>query len=131
MQDQTETSSKRAEANRENAQKSTGPRTQAGKARSSRNSTRHALLAKAATLMAQPNQELEGILARFNADLRPSFIHEEVLVEQMAIAAWRIRQGTRIEVGLLSFQMQETYQRLLTSGNPMEWSIAGTPTPTE
>ena len=74
--------------------------------------------------MAEPNQELEGIRARFNADLRPSFIHEEVLVEQMAIAAWRIRQGIRIEVGLLSFQMQETYHRLLTSGNPMEWSIA-------
>jgi hypothetical protein len=127
MNNQPEAGSRRAEINRQNAQKSTGPRTQAGKARSSRNSTRHALLAKAATLMAQPNQELESILARFNADLRPSSIHEEVLVQQMAVAAWRLRQSARIEVGLQSVQMQDTYDHLLNAGKPIQWNfpIAG------
>jgi hypothetical protein len=124
MHTQPEAGSRRAEINRQNAQKSTGPRTQAGKARSSRNSTRHALLAKAATLMAQPNQELETILARFNADLRPSSIHEEVLVQQMAVAAWRLRQSARIEVGLQSVQMQDTYDHLLNTGKPIQWNFA-------
>jgi hypothetical protein len=124
MNNQPEAGSRRAEINRQNAQKSTGPRTQAGKARSSRNSTRHALLAKAATLMAQPNQELESILARFNADLRPSSIHEEVLVQQMAVAAWRLRQSARIEVGLQSVQMQDTYDHLLNAGKPIQWNFA-------
>jgi hypothetical protein len=124
MNNQPEAGSRRAEINRQNAQKSTGPRTQAGKARSSRNSTRHALLAKAATLMAQPNQELESILARFHADLRPSSIHEEVLVQQMAVAAWRLRQSARIEVGLQSVQMQETYDHLLNAGKPIQWRFA-------
>ena len=121
METQSETNSRRAEANRQNAQKSTGPTTQAGKARSSRNSTRHALLARAATLMAQPNHELESILARFNADLRPSSIQEEVLVQQMAVAAWRIRQSARIEVGLMSVQMQDTYDHLLSPPISVEW----------
>jgi hypothetical protein len=127
MTNQPEAGSRRAEINRQNAQKSTGPKTQAGKARSSRNSTRHALLAKAATLMAQPNQELESILARFNADLHPSSIHEEVLVQQMAVAAWRLRQSARIEVGLQSVQMQDTYDHLLNAGKPIQWNfpIAG------
>jgi hypothetical protein len=123
MHTQPEAGSRRAEINRQNAQKSTGPKTQAGKARSSRNSTRHALLAKAATLMAQPNQELESILARFNAELRPSSIHEEVLVQQMAVAAWRLRQSARIEVGLQSVQMQETYDHLLNAGKPIQWNF--------
>jgi hypothetical protein len=127
MNNQPDAGSRRAEINRQNAQKSTGPKTQAGRARSSRNSTRHALLAKAATLMAQPNQELESILARFHTDLRPSSIHEEVLVQQMAVAAWRLRQSARIEVGLQSVQMQDTYDHLLNAGKPVQWNfpIAG------
>jgi hypothetical protein len=118
--------SRRAEANRLNAQKSTGPKTLAGRSRSSRNSTRHALLAKTATLMARPTQELQTLLGKFNADLRPASVQEEVLVEEMAASAWRMKQSSRIEASLMAIQMQQTYQSVLNAGTPAEWHL---PTP--
>src|SRR5688572_19028018 len=48
----TMSSRKRIAANRRNARKSTGPRTEEGKARSSRNATTHGLTAQVATSFA-------------------------------------------------------------------------------
>ncbi|MCW5983319.1 MAG: hypothetical protein KIT09_34830 [Bryobacteraceae bacterium] len=69
-------SPRKLEANRANALKSTGPVSEAGKLRSSRNAKRHAALASAATL-----------LARYVADFRPSSVHEETLVQEIAASA--------------------------------------------
>src|SRR5437870_3866487 len=46
---------KRAERNRQNAQKSTGPKTPEGKARSSKNATKHGLTASYAHLPDEPD----------------------------------------------------------------------------
>jgi hypothetical protein len=114
-------SSRRAEANRANAQKSTGPKSEAGRRRSSRNATRHGMLAEVATLLAQPNQELAAFLHKYAADFRPSSIHEEMLVQELAVAHWRLRQSARIEAGLQSFQMHETYNALLKPPISVGW----------
>jgi hypothetical protein len=115
--------SRRAEANRQNALRSTGPKTDVGKARSSRNSSRHNLLAKAATPLAQPNQELQTLLNRFNTEFHPSSVHEETLIQELAGAAWRMRLGTRFESGLLSIQMERAYDRILNADKPAQWNF--------
>ncbi|MCW5981047.1 MAG: hypothetical protein KIT09_23395 [Bryobacteraceae bacterium] len=111
-------SARKLEANRANAQKSTGPRTAAGRQRSSQNAARHSMLAKTATLLAQPNQELKTLLARYHADFRPSSVHEETLVEDLAVSAWRMKHINRIETALLSVRMEQTYDHVFTAGKP-------------
>ncbi|MCW5980011.1 MAG: hypothetical protein KIT09_18155 [Bryobacteraceae bacterium] len=102
-------SPRKLEANRANALKSTGPVSEAGKKRSSANSTRHRILASAATLLAKPNQELQSLLTSYRADFRPSSVHERTLVDEIAVAAWRMKHLARIETGLLAAQMHDAY----------------------
>jgi hypothetical protein len=57
------TSSRKAKRNRENARKSTGPRTQAGKLRASRNALRHGLASVATLVDAADVDRLSAALA--------------------------------------------------------------------
>lgn len=116
------TSARKAEANRANAQKSTGPKSSIGKARSSRNATRHGLLADTAALLAKPNQEIETLRAQYRSDFRPAGVHEEMLVSELAVADWRIKQITRIESGVLWLQMQECYTSVINADRPIQWT---------
>jgi hypothetical protein len=111
-------SERKLEANRANALKSTGPRTEAGKARSARNATRHGLLAEAASLLAEPNQELESLLDNYRTDFRPASTHEEMLVRELAVSDWRLRQITRTETGLMSVSMQQAHKSTLQPDEP-------------
>jgi hypothetical protein len=77
-------------ANRENAKKSSGPKTDAGKANSSRNATKHGLTAANPLL---PGEEPDG-LQRLRNDLcsrfRPVGDGEELLVTRIADLQWRL-----------------------------------------
>src|SRR5687767_1406123 len=62
-------SHQKLEANRQNARKATGPKSHAGKARSSRNSFRHGLRAVATgNNHDERSSKLSGLLRRDNAD---------------------------------------------------------------
>ena len=91
---------RRREANRANAQKSTGPRTAAGKARSARNSTRHGLLVQRALLVGESEKELKELRKGMRGSLHPVGELEEELVERMIASVWRKRRGERVELGL-------------------------------
>src|SRR4051794_39457172 len=65
------TSSKQTRANRENAKRSTGPRTDAGKASSSKNAMRHGLLSEASTLPDEDPAEFDAHAAAIKRDLEP------------------------------------------------------------
>ena len=90
------TSLKQIEANRRNAQNSTGPRTEAGKKRSSRNAVRHGLTAE--TVIgpledAEDYQEFEEtITAGFDAETAV----ERELILRLARLLWRLRRATSI-----------------------------------
>src|SRR3954466_4668962 len=95
-----EASSRRSVANRANAQKSTGPRTAAGKTRSRGNATRHGLRAElppeqSPRLVAviEDPQAYAALHRAFVDDLRPRGAAEQFLAERMARAAWRVRHG--------------------------------------
>lgn len=80
---------------RENATKSTGPRTLAGKARSSRNATRHGLTSRAVVL---PTVESADDWAAHRdaivASLTPMGALEAELAERVAVLTWRLRRAT-------------------------------------
>jgi hypothetical protein len=88
---------KQIDANRRNALRSTGPKTPAGKTISSRNALKHGLRARAALLPGEDKQAFERLFNAFRAEHRPAGRFEEVLVEQMAVAYWKLSRLTRIE----------------------------------
>lgn len=97
----TSISQEKLEANRRNAQNSTGPKTPEGKARSSRNALKHGLLAKCIVLREDDPHEnaldFEQLLESLAADLRPEGASEQILVEQLATCYWRLRRAYRFE----------------------------------
>ncbi len=90
-------SEKQRLANRRNAQRSTGPRTPAGKAASSRNALRHGLRARATLLPGENRRAFRRLFRAFLAEYRPSGPLQEFLVEQLTIAYWKLSRLTRIE----------------------------------
>ena len=89
-------------ANRENAKKSTGPRTEEGKARVSLNALKHGLLARDAVLPSEDPAEFDRQLRDLEHDLRPENSLEFELVRQIADAQWRMRRLVRIETAFLA-----------------------------
>ena len=93
---------KQIQANRNNAKKSTGPRTEHGKAASSQNALKHGLLARDAVLPGEDPTDYEAQIAALEADIQPEGALECELVRQLADAQWRMRRLARIESGYLA-----------------------------
>src|SRR5215471_10420 len=98
---------KQIEANRRNAQKSTGPRTEEGRAAVRFNGLKHGLRAKSLCLPGDDPDELDAFLDNFEADYRPSTQTEAELVLQIAMATWRLRRFRRVEAALFTFGIEE------------------------
>jgi hypothetical protein len=76
-------SPRKIEANREDARKSTGPKTSMGKTRNSWNSRWHGLLSKRLPLIyGHTKRHFNRLLASLRSDLEPVGTVEEVLVEK-------------------------------------------------
>ncbi len=97
-------SRKQLEANKKNAQKG-GVKTQEGKAIVKFNALKHGLLAKEVAVTvgegAENPQEFNALLEDLKAQLVPEGTLEEMLVEKVAVAYWRLRRAYRYEVGLI------------------------------
>jgi hypothetical protein len=81
-----------SEANKRNAQKSTGPRTDAGKARVSRNATQHGLCNTLPVMSDEDRVKFEEMLNDLNEEHQPNGTTEGLLVYKMAAAflnSWR------------------------------------------
>lgn len=97
-------SEKQLEANKENAQKG-GVKTEEGKAIVRYNALKHGLLAKEIVITvgegAENPEEFNALLADLGAQLQPQGTLEEMLVEKIAVAYWRLRRAYKYEVGLI------------------------------
>jgi hypothetical protein len=80
-------------ANRLNAQKSTGPRTAAGKAVVSQNAVTHGLLARKTVITGEDPGQFETYRAQLLAELHPAGVLEAVLAERIVGLAWRLRRA--------------------------------------
>lgn len=91
------------EANRRNAQKSTGPKTQAGKDKSKLNAIKHGLVAQATVIPVgeakESDDEFTQLLDRVMTEFEPQGFIEEMLTERIAICYWRLRRAAYAEVG--------------------------------
>lgn len=93
-------SEKKLTANRENAKKSTGPRTERGKAHSRKNAIKHGLFARPAMDFFLQNEswpEYEELLENLRAHYKPVGRAEELEVERIAQSWWRLKRADRYE----------------------------------
>ena len=91
-------------ANRENAKKSTGPKTPEGRAAVRLNGIKHGLSAKTLVLPGEDPAELEALLDSIQAEHEPATPTEEILVRQIAMAGWRLLRLHRMEAGYYRFR---------------------------
>src|SRR5438445_547493 len=91
-------SQRQIEANRLNAQKSTGPSTPEGRAAVSLNSLKYGLYAETLILPGEDPAAFEAFLDRLDAEHRPATPTEEAFVSQIAMATWRRARIQRMEV---------------------------------
>ena len=94
------TSVRQIEANRRNSEKSTGPRTEAGKQRSSRNALRHGLTAETVILPLEDPEDYQAFEEAVLQGFDPETAVERELVLRVAGLLWRLRRAVSIETGL-------------------------------
>ena len=99
-------------ANRNNAKKSTGPRTEEGKSRVAKNALKHGLLARDTVLPGEDPADFDRQLSALEADIQPANSLEFELVRQIADAQWRMRRLTRLETGFLAAAVDDQRRHL-------------------
>ena len=103
---------KQIAANRRNAQKSTGPRTEEGKAKVSQNRTTHGLCGKFFVLAEVEKQEdYETLLARFIEEEQPTTQRQHELVVKMARHTWLANRALQLQPVAASPARQISSQR--------------------
>jgi hypothetical protein len=95
------------EANRRNALKSTGPKTDAGKQVSRCNAVRHGLTTETVLSALEDAEDYKAFEAAITADYDAQSAVERELVLRLASILWRLRRATTMETGLFEIQAQQ------------------------
>ena len=90
-------SQKQIDANRRNAQKSTGPITEAGKAVAKYNALRQGMTAESAVLPYEDHLAYAMLREALLSHYAPANIAEELLVDVVANSYWRLLRARRVE----------------------------------
>ncbi len=98
----TATRPSRAEINRRNAQKSTGPRSPEGKARSKFNAVKHGMTAQTLVLPGEDPQKLRIRFETLTDQLQPQNEVEQILLEEAVHSSWMLERARRAELARLS-----------------------------
>jgi hypothetical protein len=101
-------SERQIEANRLNAQRSTGPRSPEGKQRVGLNALKHGLTARQIVIPTEDPTEFEAFREAFWRDLDPQGALEEVVVAKITVDAWRLRRIPWLEAALHRRAFQES-----------------------
>ncbi len=94
-----EISQKQIEANRLNSEKSTGPKTEEGKATSRYNAIKHGLLSKESLLKGENEEDLIELGKRLRNEIKPESELELILVDRIISGVWRLKRALRMEDG--------------------------------
>jgi uncharacterized protein YchJ len=93
-------------ANIANAQSSTGPRTEEGKATTAKNSVTLGLYS-GDFIRPNEHQEHDDLKAALHAELSPRGATEEILFTEILCAAWRLRRCAKVESHLANYLAAE------------------------
>jgi hypothetical protein len=123
---------KQLAANRQNAQKSSGPKTPEGRAVSKMNALKHGILSKEVLVRGfnrkESGRELAALHQRFWQELDPVGPVEEMLVDQIVTTHWRLRRALTAESGEIALSVDEGCWRR-ESHNPLTHLLAFPPLP--
>jgi hypothetical protein len=109
----------RLEANRRNALRSTGPRTEEGKQRSRLNAVRHGLTAETVVGSLEDAEDYKAFEASIISDYSPETAVARELTLRLASLLWRLRRANAIETDLFELHAEALRQRRLTVSSPM------------
>jgi hypothetical protein len=84
-------------ANQSNAQHSTGPNTDEGKARVSQNALRHGLTARHLVIRDDEHEEFAALQNALSEELAPQGAMEAIVFQELLHAAWNLQRFRRIE----------------------------------
>ena len=102
-------SEKKLAANRKNAQKSTGPKTEKGKQVVSQNAVKHGLYARALILnspsLKDDQSEYNNLIYSLDSELEPEGLFEQFLIRQIANCLWRSRRVINAENSQIERQL--------------------------
>jgi hypothetical protein len=109
-------------ANRRNALRSTGPRTQAGRTRSAMNATMSGIYAKSEIIPGEDPAELEALKSRMYDSLQPS-AEETPLVDELIGADWQFRRLRRAEADVWTMSITGDREANRKKGLPEDTNV--------
>src|SRR5829696_6221475 len=105
------TSEKKAQSNRQNALKSTGPKTPEGKDAVRLNALKHGLLSQEILLPGEDEEALRELGQSLRAELQPVGELESLLVDRIIASYWRLRRLGRVEAGIFAWELYGELER--------------------
>ncbi|HVP07722.1 MAG TPA: hypothetical protein VMS71_07765 [Candidatus Acidoferrum sp.] len=109
-------SERKLNANKQNAQKSTGPTSAKGKTRSSRNAITHGLFAKDIVIdsshLKESPEVYNRMLETLSEELRPTTLLQTFLVQKIANCIWRLQRAVRAETAHINRKLDDVTKRL-------------------
>ncbi|MDQ1472516.1 MAG: hypothetical protein QOJ99_3996 [Bryobacterales bacterium] len=93
------------EANRQNAQKSTGPKTEEGKKRCRINATRHGLTGQFHAFSHEDKRAFDEHCTNLMADFNPETYREKLLAMSIAEDTWRLNRARALENNIFAIGM--------------------------
>jgi hypothetical protein len=110
-------------ANQANAQFSTGPKTEAGKARSSKNAVKTGLTGRVVLLAADDLAAYEKHLQNFSDRYQPANDTERELLQSIADTHWRLQRIPNLEAGIYALGRDEFAELFAEEEEPLRASL--------
>jgi hypothetical protein len=101
-------------ANRQNALRSTGPKTVEGKERSRQNSLKHGMTGQGVVLAPEDSAEVERRNATLKAELSPRSAIGEILVRQLATLSVRMERGATQEFASVAARVRHAAEEFVS-----------------
>jgi hypothetical protein len=114
-------------ANRENATKSHGPVTEAGKAAVRLNALKHGLRARQVVLPTESQEEFDQLCQDFESEWQPQTPTEQACLEQMVVHQWKLARAQRHEAWAYSLAPDDparSKQLLIAFQFQLRWEAA-------